>query len=240
MRLSSSFAALPCLLLLACTSAPSAIQHPVAPRSPAKDTAAAAPQASSEAEAHAAALEQLAVAAYALRTDRQQSIKLPLADPRSWRRVRFLGIKSLVGYRYGKDHHAVAGAFILTVKDRTPETCQTAFENWAKPWLEVFDVRIEMGKPVGFTWRNTLKPTEPPEVLSAVTLQASTSSLMAQEKYQATYAIYPAWPDKCLVVGMAVASRGEEARARKARDRFAEEVFSKLEVTSPTAPTKEY
>lgn len=230
------------LWLSACTSAPKPIAHAVAPHSPGKDkggkTTATTPPGPSE--AHAAALEQLAAATLGTRVDREKTIKLPLPDQASWRRVRFLGVKSLVGWRYGTEHHGVVGAFVMDVKDRTPETCNEAFEAWAKPWLEVFDVRFEIGKPVGFVWKNTLKPTEPPEVLSAVTLHASTSSLMAQESYHATYAIYPAWPDKCLVVGMATAARGEEERAKKARDRFASDVFSGLVLTSETPPTKVY
>lgn len=240
MRAAALFSLLHCGLLLACTSAPKPILHPVSPRSPGKDSGAASQRTSSESEEHAAALEQLVVAPFGTRLDRQRTIKLPLPDTPSWRRVRFLGIKSLAGFRYGVNHHAVAGAFVVDVKNRTPESCQEVFESWAKPWLEVFDVRFEIGKPVGFTWRNTLKPTDPPEVLSAVTLHASTTALMAQESYYATYAIYPAWPDKCLVVGMATAARGEEGRAQKARDRFASEVFSKLELISATPPAKAF
>lgn len=240
MRLSAFFACLPCLGVVACTATPKPIQHAVAPRSPSRDSGGASKKNDGEADAHAAALEQLTIAPFGSRTDRQKSVKLPLPDMKSWRRVRFLGIKSLVGFRYGTEHHAVAGAFVMDVKNRTPESCQQAFEDWTKPWLETFEVSFEIGKPVGFTWKNNLKPNEPTEVLSAVTLHASTTSVLAHESYQATYAIYPAWPDKCLVVGMATAARGEEERAKKARDRFAQEVFSKLELTSETAPTKAY
>ena len=230
------------LVLTACTSAPKPIAHAVAPQSPSKDKGqkADATTQPGPSEAHAAALEQLTVAAMGSRSDREKTISVPLPDRGSWRRVRFLGVKSLVGWRYGTEHHGVVGAFVMDVKNHTPERCHEAFEAWAKPWLEVFDVRFEIGKPVGFVWRNTIKPSEPPEVLSAVTLHASTSSLMAQESYHATYAIYPAWPDKCLVIGMATAARGEDERARKARDRFAKDVFSSVELTSETPPTKAY
>lgn len=213
----------------------------MAPKSPNKDpgkqTASANPGPS---EAHAAALEQLLVAPIGSRADRQKSIKVPLPDFSTWRRVRFLGVKSLAGWRYGTEHHAVVGAFVIDVKNRTPESCNEAFEAWAKPWLEVFDVRYEIGKPVGFAWKNTLKPNAPPEILSAVTLHASTASVLAQESYHATYAVYPAWPDKCLVVGMATGARGEDKRAMRARDRFAQDVFSGIELTSDEAPTKSY
>ena len=239
--LSSLLRCLPCGLALACTAAPKPIAHAVAPKSPNKDPGKQTTNVNpGPSEAHAAALEQLVVAPMGSRPDRQKTIKVPLPDFSTWRRVRFLGVKSLAGWRYGTEHHAVVGAFVMDVKNRTPETCNAAFEEWAKPWLEVFDVRFEIGKPVGFVWKNTLKPNEPPEILSAVTLHASTASMLTAESYHATYAIYPAWPDKCLVVGMATAARGEDERAIKARDRFAKDVFSALELTSDVPPTKAY
>lgn len=240
MRWTALFVSLSFFASTGCTTTPKPIQHAVAPRSPARDPGKSSTTRESPPDAHAAALEQLAIAPFEARTDRQKSVRILLPDMSSWRRVRFLGIKSLVGFRYGIDHHAVAGAFVMDVKDRTPATCQQAFERWAKPWLETFEVEYQFDKPVGFTWRNTLRPNDPPEILSAVTLSARTTSVLAHDSYHATYAIYPAWPDKCLVVGMATVARGEDERAKKARDRFAQEVFSKLELTSEAAPTKSY
>ena len=239
MRCVVTLALLP--LLVACTGAPKPIARPVAPQSPPHD---AGKQSSdphpAPSEAHAAALEQLLVAPVGLRADRQKSINVALPDQPSWRRVRFLGVKSLVGFRYGTEHHAVAGAFILDVKNRTPETCNAAFEDWIKPWLDLFDVRYDVQKPVGFTWKNSLRPNDAPSSMAAVTVKASTASMLSTETYFATYAIYPAWPDKCLVVGMASTARGEDDRAQKARDRFAADTFGKLEILTEIPPTKSY
>lgn len=223
----------------ACTATPKPIEHAVAPHSPPRTTAqtegTAAPL-----EQHAAALEQLVVAPLGTRVDRQKSVKVALPDTPAWRRVRFLGVKSLVGFRYGIDHHAVVGAFVLDVKNRTAESCQRAFEEWAKPWLETFEVSTKRGAPVPFVWKNPMHPDAPPEVMSAVTLEASTASMLSHETYHAAYAIYPAWPDKCLVAGFAAPANGEDERAKKARDRYAKEALPKLEITAPEAPTKSF
>lgn len=222
-----------------CTAAPKPIEHAVAPRSPSTLTHKS-DEPPRPADEHAAALEQLTLAELGTRFDKQKSIGVALPDSKSWRRVRFLGMKSLVGFRYGVDHHAVIGAFVLNVPNRTIDSCHKAFKEWAEPALSAFEVRYELEAPVGFTWRNTLRPTEPVEVMSAVTLRASVSSVLINESYHAAYAIYPAWPDKCLVVGIGVPDQGEGARAKKARDRFAQEAFSQLEIASESAPTKEY
>lgn len=228
------------LSLLACTNTPKPIEHPVAPRSPATNRDKRAASERPAADAHAAALEQLAVAEVGTRKDRQQSIRVPLPDSKSWRRVRFMGVKSLVGFRYGTEHHAVVGALSMELKGRTAESCQKHFEDWAKPWLETFEVSYEYDQPIGFSWRHSLHPEQPATIMSAMTVRGKVSSMLLNESYHAAYAIFPAWPDRCLVIGFAVADTGETERAKKARDRFAREVLPQLEILSAEAPSKTF
>jgi len=41
-------------------------------------------------------------------------VRVGLPDADHWMRVKFWGVKSLVGFRYGKDHHAIVAGFIVT------------------------------------------------------------------------------------------------------------------------------
>ncbi|MGA7119021.1 MAG: hypothetical protein WBY94_02940, partial [Polyangiaceae bacterium] len=88
----------------------------MAPAPPPKDDGTAAQGGGGGAE-HAAALEQLKVGVLGWRIDRQNSVRLQLPDPEHWTRVKFWGLKSLVGFRYGKDHHAIVAAFVVHVDD---------------------------------------------------------------------------------------------------------------------------
>src|SRR5262245_48579426 len=102
--------------LAACSTAAAATppSRPVAPSPPPKDDGNAA-QGGGGGDVHSAALEQLKVGAVAPRSDKQNSIAVPLPDAEHWTRVRFLTLPSLVGFRYGKDHHAIVAAFVTHV-----------------------------------------------------------------------------------------------------------------------------
>ncbi|HEX7666728.1 MAG TPA: hypothetical protein VF407_19505, partial [Polyangiaceae bacterium] len=84
------------------TAAPPA--HVVAAPPPKDDGKAA--EGGSGGSSHSAALEQLKIAPIGLRTDKLNALRIPLMDPGRWTRVRFWGVPSTVGFRYGKDHHA--------------------------------------------------------------------------------------------------------------------------------------
>ncbi|HLK35537.1 MAG TPA: hypothetical protein VKU41_02210, partial [Polyangiaceae bacterium] len=100
----------------------------VAPSPPPRDDGRPAEGGEGGAE-HAAALEQLKVAPLGGRDDKQQSLVVSLPDAGNWMRVKFWGMKSLVGFRYGKDHHAIVGGIVVHVPDETaPGACGKAFE----------------------------------------------------------------------------------------------------------------
>ena len=56
-------------------------------------------------------------------------------------------------------------------------------------------------------------------------LYAKTATVLSRESYAAAWASYPAWDKACLVVGVAVPARDDEARAREVRDRFVKDVL---------------
>lgn len=236
------------------TSLPaSAPPRPVAPAPPPKDDGKAA-QGGPGGDTHSAALEQLRVAPTGPKTDKQNSIVVPLPDAPNWTRVRFLTVPGLVGFRYGKSHHAIVAGFVTHVDDNTVEgACNKSFETWAMPWVEAFEVDLRHDTPAAFPWTMPAPPpvkgadgapgVVPPKKIAIVDvdpLVAKTATVLSRETYTAAWVAYPAWEKACLVVGVAIPARDDEARAREVRDRFVKEVFPKVTVTAASEPKERY
>lgn len=230
--------------LAACSTASAATpSKPVAPAPPPKDDGKPA-QGGSGGDAHSAALEQLRVAPAVPRADKQNSILVPLPDAEHWTRVRFLTVPSLVGFRYGKDHHAIVAAFITHVDDNEATgACNKSFEQWATPWIEAFEVDVQHDAPTAFSWSTIAPPPPAPKKVAIVDVDpvhAKTATVLSREAYAAAWAAYPAWDKACLVVGVAIPARDDQARATQVRDRFVKDVFPKIVVTTPTEPKERY
>lgn len=222
--------------------------RPVAAASPPKDDGKSA-QGGTGGQGHSAALEQLRTSSVGVKPDKQGSILVPLPDSEHWTRVRFLTVKSLVGFRYGKDHHAIFAGFITHVDDNNVQgACNKSFEQWAAPWIETFEVELKHEPPTAFSWNAPAGPatvkSAPPTKFSIVDVDpvhAKTATILARESYEAAWAAYPAWGDKaCLVVGVAIPVRDDAQRAKDVRDRFVREVFPNLKVTGADEPKERY
>lgn len=215
-----------------CTAAPPRPPQPVAPAPPPRDDGKPA-QGGEGGLAHAAALEQLRVAPLGWRVDRQNSVRIELPDAGHWTRVKFWGVKSLVGFRYGKDHHAIVAAFVVHVDDETaPGACSKAFEQWAQPWVDSFEVEIAHDPPQAADWNG--------KIVDIDSLVATTATLGVHDQYAVSYGTYPAWKGACLVMGIAIPARDELERAKAVRDRFAAEVLPRLQVLRPDEPKERY
>ncbi len=213
----------------AASAAPAAV---VVPSPPPRDDGSAAKAGGGGLE-HAAALEELKVARLEWRDDRQSSLRTLLPDARDWLRVKFWSVKSLVGFRYGKNHHAIVGGFVMHVPNETaPSACGKAFEAWAAPFIEAFEVEVAHDPPAAFPWQG--------KIVEVDSLVATTATLGDRDQYAAAYGAYPAWPGACLIFGVAVPARGELDRAKAVRDRFIDDVLPRLQVTSKTEPKEEY
>jgi hypothetical protein len=216
----------------ACSAAAPTHPHAVAPAPPPKDDGTPAQGGEGGAE-HAAALEQLKVGALSWRLDRQNSVRVELPDAEHWMRVKFWGIKSLVGFRYGKDHHAIVAGFVVHVDDETaPGACSATFERWAQPWMDSFEVAIEHDPPKAVPWNGKIADID--------SLVATTATLGDRDQYAVTYATYPAWRGACLILGVAVPVRNELERAKAVRDRFASDVLPIVQVTTAEEPKERY
>ena len=158
----------------------------------------------------------------------------------------------LVGFRYGKSHHAIVAGFITHVDDNTVEgACNKSFETWAMPWVEAFEVDLKHDPPAAFSWtipgpKVAPGPTPPPTlprkiaIVDVDPLFAKTATVLSRENYAAAWTAYPAWDKACLIVGVAIPARDDEPRAREVRDRFVKDVFPNVRVTAPTEPKERY
>lgn len=256
-RRSAGFAALACVALaLGCAGCSSAAAvssttpaKPVTPSPPPRDDGKPA-VGGDGGDLHSAALEQLRIAPLGPKTDKQNSVVVPLPDAPNWTRVRFLTVPGLVGFRYGKSHHAIVAGFVTHVDDNTAlGACSKSFESWAMPWVEAFEVDLHHDAPAAFPWTLPAAPVAapaPPAVPKQIAivdvdpLYAKTATILSRESYAAAWAAYPAWDKACLIVGVAVPARDDEARARDVRDRFVKEVLPQVVVTTPVEPKERY
>jgi len=223
--------------------------RPVTAAPPPKDDGKSA-QGGTGGVGHSAALEQLKVAPIRTRSDKQNAVLVPLPDAEHWTRVRFVTVKTLLGFRYGKEHHAIFAGFVTHVDDNSVQgACSRSFETWATPLVDAFEVELKHGPPVAFTWSappppapaGADRPAKKIAIIDVDSLNAKTATVLSHESYEAAWAAYPAWGDKaCLVLGVAVPARDDPQRARDVRDRFLRDVFPKIAVTGQNEPKEQY
>jgi hypothetical protein len=174
---------------------------------------------------HHSALERLLATPWGWRGDKQGTLKIPLPDWENWRPVRYWGVPTFAGYRYGDDHHAVLAAWIRPFdegQEQSPDGCLTSFEAWGTPTAKAFDVELGPVEVVHLPWRTT-------EVVIK-SVDASIKSVFWNKSYAAAYAGYVSWPGTCTVVGIAVPMRDDADLARAVRDRYLHEAFTQLEI----------
>ena len=109
-----------------------------------------------------------------------------------------------------------------------PGACGKAFEDWAQPYADAFEVEIAHDPPRAFPWNG--------KIVDVDSMVATTATLGDHDQYAAVYATYPVWPKACLILGIAIPARDELDRAKAVRDRFANEVLPKVQVTSSAEP----
>ena len=184
---------------------------------------------------HAAALEELKAARLSIRVDKQHAVSIPLPDAGHWMRVKFWGVPTLVGFRYGQGHHAVVGGYITHVPDnKAPGKCAESFEKWALPLVDAYDIEIHRSPPAAAPWGDG-------RIAEIESLDAKAATLVEQGSQAIAYAIYPAWPGACLIVGVAVPARdGDKQRAEEVRDRFIRDVLPNVAVIRADEPTERY
>ena len=173
---------------------------------------------------HQAALQRLAEESWGWRNDKKDEFHFPLTDWKNWRRVRFWGVPTFLGFRYGDKHRAIAGMWLKRVRPEdaaTPDGCMTRFEQWGMPLADAFSTKVKDVVEMRQTWKT-------PDDVVVRTLEADVRTLLSHRRYFGTVGATLPWPDVCAVYGFAFEIDDQEPIARKARDRYALEGFKQL------------
>jgi hypothetical protein len=220
-----------CLLLVVSSGCGSAAPRKAPGAPPTPQSVTVAEPGGDAHDPHLSAIERMTVAPWGRRGDKDDQLNVPLPDWEYWKRVRYWGVEHFVGFRYGKDHHALA---VGLVQDMPPDThltsavCMRHFETWARPQIKGYDVKLQ---PMGVKhsrWRE--QPLEVHYVDGLVNLGFTTT------QFSGAWAAYPAYPNACLIYAIAVPWRDHEQQAKKLRDRFVAEAFEQIEPLTTERP----
>lgn len=201
-----------------------AANAPVAPRK----TSDGGPKSS-----HPQAIAHLLDSPWAARVDRRRTVSLPLPDGASWTHVKFWGVTTLAGYRYGDDHHVALAVFSYAPPPggATVDACAARLAQWGEARANKYDVEVGKPRVDEVEW-----PSGSGKTAKIFVLDARRRSLLGTKHYAAAYAIYPAWSEACLAVGFAIPTTDAETDARMLRDRLVREALPSLVVKPGAGP----
>lgn len=178
--------------------------------------------------AHVDALARLASAAWGSRLDKRRTFTLPFPDAAQWTHVKFFGVTTLAGWRYGDDHHAVAAAFTFDPPEvpASIEGCAQRFADWGVVRANAFDLQIGDARVSDVTWTGARDGQ--PSTVRVFVVDAQRRSVFGLARYPSAYAVYPAWTDACLVIGVSVPEDDAGTLAGKVRDRLVRDALPSL------------
>jgi len=172
------------------------------------------------------------------RNDKQDTLHVPLPDWKNWRRIRYFGVPSFVGFRYGDDHHAVIAIWVRDADEgTTPDQCIDAFEKWAAPTAHDFSVEVSFGDVARSPWSPDGQKREGEGEVVVKSVEAQINTILSKKSYSAAYAAYVMWPKTCTIFGIAVPVRDSQELAQQVRDRYVSEGFWRIERHTDKAPS---
>ncbi|MBI2395035.1 MAG: hypothetical protein HYV09_36025 [Deltaproteobacteria bacterium] len=216
-------------------SVPACASRPPAP--PAPLVAANAPNAPVAARAkvaaggpsspHPEAVAHLLGAPWAARVDRRRTVSLPLPDGGAWTHVKYWGVTTLAGYRYGDEHHVALAVFSFAPPPggATVDACAQRLASWGEARAKKYDIDVGEARIERIAW-----PPGSADHAKVFVLDARRRSILGTKRYAAAYAVYPAWREACLAVGFAVPEGGATDDARALRDRLVRDALPGLTV----------
>jgi hypothetical protein len=177
-----------------------------------------------------AAQTRLSGEGWAFRTDRQGRVLVPLADARNWTRVTFWTVDTFAGFRFGDDHHGVSAVFVRESPTPHPdsETCMRDFESWALTRAKMWATETTPAETKTVAWRG--------QKVVVHSRDASTAWGFRKREYAGVYGAYVPWEGTCLVLSYGFPFGDDPALAKKTRDRFARDAFSRLGVRGTLRP----
>ena len=180
---------------------------------------------------HAQALEALRLYPVATQQSADGRVRIGLVAGSQWRRVTFWGFDAYAGFRFGQDHHAVVGVTTIEpLKGEGDRACIAAFDEWSKPYVEAFSLRMS-----GIT-ESAVRIGDMPAVSRR--LYAVGDSPIGTVDYYSAYAVARRSEEVCVVVGLAVPVREAGERAKWALERRADEAFRSVYVDASLGRAK--
>ena len=182
---------------------------------------------------HKAALLRQLSEPWGLRNDKDDQLHVPTPDWKNWKRVRFRMVNHFTGFRYGKEHHVMALAFLLDVppdSKQTSESCMNRFEAWARPQLSDYEVTFGEFKSSLKRWHNA--------PLQVNYVDGHVDVGLQRYEFSVAWGAYAAYPDACLIYAVAVPWFKQGELARKVRDRWVAEGFQNMRPLTPLKPVR--
>ncbi|HEU4533855.1 MAG TPA: hypothetical protein VFS00_07040, partial [Polyangiaceae bacterium] len=172
-----------------------------------------------------AALERLLGEPFGARSDKRNSVGVPLADAALWKRVRFRLVPAYVGFRYGNSHHALA-AFVLRDAPKggpvTSDACMHDFEVWGRDFLRLVGGQTTDPAVARVRWKDSF--------ITVRSREGSAPWLFETKRYAGAYGAYVLDGPRCGIVAYGFSMGRDAALARRVRDRFAREAFGQLDI----------
>jgi hypothetical protein len=181
---------------------------------------------------HAAALDRLLTEPWGERGDKDEQIHIALPDAENWKRVRYWGVEHFLGFRYGKEHHALVVVFVQDVEEQQPtsEDCLRHFDAWGRPLIKPFDVEFAPFRPHYEKFHD--------RALVTVAVDGKLSLGFSRPQFSAAWAAYSLYPKACLISAVAVPWRDTPELAQKVRDRFVAEAFGQMKPLTEVRPAR--
>lgn len=180
---------------------------------------------------HRAALLRQLAEPWGLRNDKDDQLHAPVVDWENWKRVRYRMVQHFTGFRYGKEHHVMALAFLMEVPPDVPQTtssCMNRFEAWARPQLSEYEVTFGEFKSTFKRWNQ--------QPLQVNYVDGHVDVGITRHEFSVAWAAYAAYPDACLVYAVAVPWFKQGELARKVRDRWVAEGFQHMKPLTKEMP----
>jgi len=216
-------------LLTACAGKAPAPAPPVATVAAHGVAPPRAPRAGGPKSDHPEAVAHLLDAPWSARIDRRRTVSLPLPDGAAWTHVKYWGVTTLAGYRYGDEHHVALAIFSFSppkdAKKATVEGCAKRLHDWGTEKANTYDVEISDPRIEEIAW-----PADSTTKAKIFVVDAQRRSILGTKRYAAAYAVYPAWSEACLAVGFAVPEGSAREDARALRDRMVRDALPALAV----------
>lgn len=180
---------------------------------------------------HREALERQLEGKFDRRSDKDGQVRLPLADAKHWKRVRFLGVDHLTGFQYGSDHDVVTSAFVVKTPPGEKPTSRACMASFEQDGLAKF--KRHKGK-LGQLFESEGRWKKQP--LVAHQADGKLTVFFSRYEFSAAWVAYPAYEDGCLVVATVVLWDDEPELAQQVRDRWLREAIPMVQMKTRVVP----